>query len=86
MKKIAEIDKKIDLILTAGQLLIENGATNDKTIRVLSRIAIFMKIPKENISLHIMRQIIFLEIFDGEKNLLSFRKCTKTAVDFFVIY
>ena len=67
MEKITELDKKIDLILTAGQILNENGATNDKIIRVLNRIAIFMKIPIENISLHIIRQIIFLEIFDGEK-------------------
>ena len=69
MEKITELDKKIDLILTAGQILNENGATNDKIIRVLNRIAIFMKIPIENISLHIIRQIIFLEIFDGEKKL-----------------
>ena len=67
MEKITELDKKIDLILTAGQILNENGATNDKIIRVLNRIAIFMKNPIENISLHIIRQIIFLEIFDGEK-------------------
>lgn len=45
LEKIYELDKKIDLILSAGKLLIENGATNDKTIRVLNRIAIFMKIP-----------------------------------------
>ncbi len=86
MENITQLDKKIDLILSAGKLLIENGATNDKTIRVLNRIAIFMKIPAENVSLHILRQIIFLEIFDGEKNVLSFRKCNKTAVDFNVIY
>lgn len=86
MEKITEVEKKMELILTAGQLLIENGATNDKTIRVLNRIALFMKIPKENIRLHIMRQIIFFEVFDGEREVLSFRKCNKTAVDFNVIY
>ena len=86
MEKITELDKKMDLILSAGKILIENGATNDKTIRVLNRIAIFMKIPTENVNLHILRQIIFLEIFDGEKNILSFRKCNKTAVDFNIIY
>ena len=73
LEKITELDKKIDLILTAGQILNENGATNDKIIRVLNRIAIFMKIPSENISLHITKQIIFLEIFDGEKSVVSFR-------------
>lgn len=86
MEKITELDKKMELILTAGQILNENGATSDKIIRVLNRIAIFMKIPTENISLHIMKQIIFLEIFDGEKSVVSFRKCKKMGIDFDVIY
>lgn len=85
MEKITELDKKMELILTAGQILNENGATNDKIIRVLNRIAMFMKIPTENISLHITKQIIFLEIFDGEKSVVSFRKCKKMAIDFEVI-
>ena len=80
------MQEKINLILTVGQLLIENGATNDKTIRVIKRIAAFLKIPEENISLQIMKQIIFLEVFDGEKSIRAFRKCNKTAVDFFIIY
>lgn len=86
MEKINELDKKIDLILTVGQILNENGATNDKIVRVLNRIAIFMKIPRENLSLHITKQIIFLEIFDGEKSFVSFRKCKKSAIDFEIIY
>lgn len=84
--KDSNLNQKMELILTAGQLLTENGASNDKTIRVLNRVATFMEIPKENVSLYIMRQIIFLEIFDGEKKVVSFRKCNKTAVDFYVIY
>ncbi len=33
-----------------------------------------------------MKQIIFLEVFDGEKSVFAFRKCKKTAVDFYIIY
>lgn len=85
-EKITDINKKMELILTVSQLLIENGASNDKVIRVINRIAIFMKIPKENFELQIMKQIIFLEVFDGEKSVFAFRKCNKTAVDFYMIY
>ena len=52
LQEDSTFNQKMELLLTAGQLLKENGATNDKTIRILNRIAIFMKIPKENISLH----------------------------------
>jgi uncharacterized membrane protein YjjP (DUF1212 family) len=85
-KKITDINTKMELILTFGQLLIENGSSNDKVIRVINRIARFMKIPKENFELQIMKQIIFLEVFDGEKYLFAFRKCRKTVVDFYIIY
>ena len=46
MQKDSNINQKIELLLTAGQLLTENGATNDKTTRVLNRIAAFMEIPE----------------------------------------
>ena len=86
MQKDSNLDQKIELLLTAGQLLTENGATNDKTIRVLNRIAAFMEIPEKNVRLQIMHQHIFLEIFDGEKSVFAFRKCPKTGVDFQIIY
>ena len=86
MQKDSNLDQKIELLLTAGQLLTENGATNDKTIRVLNRIAAFMEIPEKNVRLQIMHQHIFLEIFDGEKSVFAFRKCPKIGVDFQIIY
>ena len=59
LEKITEIEKKMELILTVGQILNENGAMHNKIIRVLNRIAIFMKIPTENIRLNITKQSIF---------------------------
>lgn len=86
MQKDSNFNQKMELLLTAGQLLTENGATNDKTIRVLNRIAAFMEIPEKNVRFQIIQQHIFLEVFDGEKSVFAFRKCPKTGVDFQIIY
>lgn len=85
LEKTAELNEKTELLLNVGKILIENGATNDKTIRILNRFADFMKISEKNLSIQINQQIIFLKLFDGEKNILSFTKCNKTAVDFCII-
>ncbi len=85
-EKTTELNKKMELILTAGQILLESGATNNKIIRVLNRIAISMKIPKENINMYITKHVIFLEVFDGEKSVVSFKKSNKLGVDLSAIY
>ena len=79
------IEKKIELILTVGQVLVESGAANDKITRVIERVATFMDIPEKDYSLHIMKQIIFLEVTHDKKILCSFRKCG-TGIDFEKIY
>ena len=47
LEKINELDEKIELLLNIGRILIENGAMNDKTIRILNRFADFMKISEK---------------------------------------
>ena len=40
----AEIGQKAELILTVGQLLLENGASADRVVRDTKRVAAFMGI------------------------------------------
>ena len=76
-----DLKEKMEFILTVGQILAENGATTDRIIRNSKRLAAFMKIPEENFNLQVTPSAIFLNIFDGEKSNISFRNCTKHAVD-----
>ena len=80
-----EIGKKAELILTVGQLLMENGATADRIVRDLKRVAAFMGIPEEKFHLHIMYTTLMLNISDEKKSHTKFRKCVKHAVDMRII-
>lgn len=81
----AAIGQKAELILSVGQLLLENGATADRVVRDTRRVAAFMGIPAEKFHLHIMYTTLMLNISDEHHSHTSFRKCMKHGVDMRII-
>lgn len=79
------IGRKTELILSVGQLLMENGASADRIVRVTKRVAAFMGIDEEKFHLHIMYTTLMLNISDEKNSHTSFRKCVKHAVDMRII-
>ena len=79
------IGKKAELILSVGQLLMENGASADRIVRATKRVAAFMGIAEEKFHLHIMYTTLMLNISDEKHSHTSFRKCLKHAVDMRII-
>lgn len=81
----AEIGQKAELLLTVGQLLMENGADTAQIVRDMKRVAAYMGIPAEKFHLHIMYTTLMLNISDEHHSHTSFRKCIKHAVNMRVI-
>ena len=81
----AEIGQKAELILTVGQLLMENGADTSQIVRDMKRVAAYMGISAEKFHLHIMYTTLMLNISDEHHSHTSFRKCPKHAVNMKII-
>ena len=81
----AEIGQKAQLILTVGQLLMENGADTAQIVRDMKRVAAYMGIDAEKFHLHIMYTTLMLNISDEHHSHTSFRKCVKHAVNMQII-
>lgn len=79
------INRKMELILTVGQILLENGATTDRIIRTSQRAAALMDIPAENFHMHVMPSVLFLNISDGERTYTEFRNCPKHAINMDIV-
>lgn len=79
------INQKMELILTFGQILAENGATTDKIIRNSQRIATLFNIPEKNFHMQVMPSILFLNISDGVQSHTEFRNCTKHAINMDIV-
>ena len=81
----AEIGQKAELILTVGQLLMENGADTPQIVRDMKRVAAYMGISADKFHLHIMYTTLMLNISDEHHSHTSFRKCPKHAVNMKII-
>lgn len=81
----AEIGQKTEILLSVGQLLMENGADTAQIFRDMKRVAAYMGIPAEKFHLHIMYTTLMLNISDENHSHTSFRKCIKHAVDMRII-
>ncbi|WP_415945049.1 threonine/serine ThrE exporter family protein [Selenomonas montiformis] len=77
----SEIGPKLHLLLHTGQLLMENGADSDRTVRDMMRAAAFMGIPKDRIHQHVMYTTLMLNVNDDTHTYTEFRKCTKHGVN-----
>ena len=81
----AEIGRKSELLLSVGQLLMENGADTAQIVRDMKRVAAYMGIGADKFHLHIMYTTLMLNISDEHHSHTSFRKCVKHAVDMRII-
>lgn len=77
----AEIGRKMHLLLHTGQLLMENGADSDRTVRDMMRTAAYMGIPKDRIHQHVMYTTLMLNVNDEQHSYTEFRKCTKHGIN-----
>ena len=81
----AQIGQKAELLLTVGQLLMENGADTSQIVRDMKRVAAYMGISLDKFHLHIMSTTLMLNISDEHHSHTSFRKCVKHAVNMRII-
>lgn len=80
-KPFDKIGRKMHLLLTTGQLLMENGADSSRTVRDMMRTAAYMGIPREQIHQHVMYTTLMLNVNDDEHSYTEFRKCHKHGVN-----
>ncbi len=71
------IHRKMDLLLTLGQLLMEHGASTSQIQHDMIRAAAYMGIPSKNISIHLSYTTLMLNINDKTHSYTDFRKTLK---------
>lgn len=75
------IEKKMNLILRVGQVLMESGADTNRIVRNMQRAGVFLEIPKNKLHIHITFTTIMVNIEAGDKSITNFKKCYKHGVD-----
>lgn len=81
LKEDKEIERKIQLILRVGKVLMESGADTNRIVRNMKRVGVFMKIPERRLQIHITFTTIMVNINTGDKSITNFQKCYRHGVD-----
>lgn len=81
LKNDDEVERKIQLILRVGKVLMESGADTNRIVRNMKRVGVFMKIPERRLQIHITFTTIMVNINTGDKSITNFQKCYRHGVD-----
>ncbi len=79
------LEKKLDLLLQTGQLLIQSLADSNRIDRNMRRVAVYMGIPPDRFHMHINYTTLMINISDGDHSLTKFRKCSDHTVNMDVL-
>ena len=82
----AQIYRKINVLLTVGELLMENGANTSYIIQQMHKASAFMGIPKEYLSIHVTYTTLMINVSHEKHSYTSFRKTPKHGVNMTVVY
>lgn len=82
----ALIHRKINVLLTIGVLLMENGANTSFLYKQLHKAAAFMGIPNQYLSIHVTYTTIMVNVAHEDKSFTSFKKVKRHGVNLTTVY
>jgi uncharacterized membrane protein YjjP (DUF1212 family) len=81
----SDLERKLDLMLRTGRLLIQSLADSNRIDRNMRRIAVYMGIPSDKFHMHITYTTLMINISEGSRSVTKFRKCTMHGVNMSVL-
>lgn len=82
-EKIQETDlnRKLDLVLETGALLMESGADTSRIRRTMNRVAGFLGLPLDNLQIYVMFSLLLVYFNDEERSYTKMRRISKHGVN-----
>lgn len=81
----AEINRKLDILLRTGCLLIESHADTSRTLRNMKRVAAFLGIHEKNLHISINYDVIIVNLSDEFHSFTEIRCCQGHSVNLWAI-
>ena len=79
------LERKTDLLLRTGKLLIQSLADSNRIDRNMRRIADYMGIPVDKFHMHITYTTLMITVGDGNHSVTKFQKCLTHSVNMTVL-
>lgn len=80
--KEVDLNRRIDLLLRVGQLLVDSSADTARVLRNMYRTAAYLGLPEDKVNIYVGFEMLMVN-FAGERGSYTrYRRCMKHGVDF----
>ncbi len=74
MMSEGEIQRRLDLLLRTGCLLMESGADTSRVMRTMKRVAAYMCLPLERLNIYIVYNMLMVNLPDSRQSFTRFQR------------
>ncbi len=79
------LHRQLDVLLRTGKVLMENAADTSRTLRTMKRVAKWMRLPEDEMHLHITNKMLMVNISNAEHSYTKFQRIEREAINFNVL-
>lgn len=81
MMSEGEIQRRLDLLLRTGCLLMESGADTSRVMRTMKRVAAYMGLPLERLNIYIVYNMLMVNLPDCRQSFTRFQRVERHGID-----
>lgn len=75
------LQRKLDLLLRTGEMLMESSADTSRIIRDMERTAAYLGLPEDNLHIHITYNMLMVNLSDETHSFSKFQRCDKHGIN-----
>ena len=81
MMSEGEIQRRLDLLLRTGCLLMESGADTSRVMRTMKRVAAYMCLPLERLNIYIVYNMLMVNLPDCRQSFTRFQRVERHGIN-----
>ena len=79
------LNRRLDLLLRTGQLLMESAADTSRTMRTMKRVAAYLGLPLQRLHIYIVYNMLMVNLSDAERSYTKFQRVERHGVNLDVL-
>ena len=76
-----EIQRRLDLLLRTGCLLMKSGADTSRVMRTMKRVAAYMGLPLERLNIYIVYNMLMVNLPDSRQSFTRFQRVERHGIN-----
>ena len=79
------LHRQLDLLLRTGMVLMENAADTSRVMRTMKRVATWMKLPIEDMHVHIVNDMLMVNVSNADHSYTKFQRVEHNRINYDIL-